>query len=315
MTQKKPNSLASAVAIPVPPRRLRRPTYKSFKLQRRLKHHVPTVPGSWRLLRGSLGLLIDRWQLFTGIVLIFGVMQLVFVQGFGNTGDIATVKSTVASALGTADTGAFSTGLASFGYLLGKASAGSAYQALSVLITSLALIWAIRQVYAAERPRIRDGFYQGMAPLVPFVLVLLTIAVQVLPAVIITYLFSYASTSGVVSHGVEYLLWIVLISSSYLLTFYMICSSVFALYIVTLPGMTPLKALRGARELVRFRRWMVMRRIAFLPIALGGLAGLVIVPLIMFVPTVAGYIFILVSLFGIAVIHSYMYRLYKELLG
>ena len=58
-----------------------------------------------------------------------------------------------------------------------------------------------------------------------------------------------------------------------------------------------------------------MRRIIFLPIALVLLAGLLVVPLIIFVTPVATWAFLILSLFGLAAIHSYMYRLFKDLLG
>ncbi len=46
-----------------------------------------------------------------------------------------------------------------------------------------------------------------------------------------------------------------------MLTLIYVKSSLFALYIVTLPDMTPMKALRSARELARYRRWTVLRKI------------------------------------------------------
>ena len=54
----------------------------------------------------------------------------------------------------------------------------------------------------------------------------------------------------------------------------------FALYIVTLPDMTPMKALRSARELVRYRRWTVLRKVLFLPLMLLVVAAIIMVPII-----------------------------------
>ena len=67
-----------------------------------------------------------------------------------------------------------------------------------------------------------------------------------------------------------------------LLSLYMICSSLFALYIVTLPNVTPMKALRSARQLVLHRRFLVLRKILFMPLALLVLGAIIMIPLIIF---------------------------------
>ena len=94
----------------------------------------------------------------------------------------------------------------------------------------------------------------------------------------------------------------------------MISSSIFALYIVTLPDMTPLKALRSARQLVRHRRWTVLRKILFLPILLIVVAAIVMLPIIIWTPPLAQWIFFVLTMFAIAAVHAYAYALYRELL-
>ena len=94
----------------------------------------------------------------------------------------------------------------------------------------------------------------------------------------------------------------------------MICSSLFALYIVTLPNVTPMKALRSARQLVLHRRFLVLRKILFMPLALLVLGAIIMIPLIIFLTFAAEWIFFLLSMFVLTVVHAYMYTLYRELL-
>jgi hypothetical protein len=99
-----------------------------------------------------------------------------------------------------------------------------------------------------------------------------------------------------------------------LLSLYMVTSSVFALYIVTLPNMTPMRALRSARGLVLGRRWTVLRKLLFLPIALFLLGALIMLPLIWFWAPAATWVFFALSMACLAALHSYMYALYRSLL-
>lgn len=297
-------------------RTLKAPKYKSFRLQRRIKHPVPDLTGGFTIFMRALKLLAQNWRLFGGIILIYGILQILLVQGFGAASDVREVRDSLSVlADGGGGLGRAVVGLTSFGYMLSTSGAGSAYQMFTVLIVSLALIWTLRQVHEGERPRVRDGFYFGMFPLVPFILVLLVVGLQLVPAIVVGSLYSVAAGSGVIVTGIEHLLWMALLFSAVTLTLYMICSSLFALYIVTLPGMTPLKALRTARELVRHRRWVVMRRIILMPVLLVLMTAIVVVPLIIFAAPLAAWVFLAVSFFGLAAIHSYLYGLFKELLG
>jgi len=184
-----------------------------------------------------------------------------------------------------------------------------------LIIVSLATIWALRQVYNNNAIRVRDSFYKGVYPLVPFILVLLVIGLQLLPLLIGGTLYSIVISSGIAVGLLQELLWALLFLGFALISLYLLSSSLFALYIVTLPEMTPFKALRSARDLVRHRRWLVLRKILFLPLILLILAAVILVPLLVIVTPIASWIFLLLSLASLVVVHSYGYALYRELLN
>src|SRR5690606_28518012 len=118
-------------------------------------------------------------------------------------------------------------------------------QMLLLLIASLAIIWALRKTHGDVKVRARDAFYQGMYPLIPFILVLLVIGLQLLPLLLGSSLYSLVTTNGIAVHAIEQTAWLLLFGGLSLLSLYMLSSSLFALYIVTLPNMTPMKALRS----------------------------------------------------------------------
>jgi hypothetical protein len=288
--------------------------YRSFRLQKRVTVAVDhkKLVGSFRLLWRSLAILRRHWKLFLGIIAVYTVLNWALVRGFNISGNFNTIKS------GLGDMSSWSSSASLFAYLLGTggssdgASAGS-YQFILVTLVSLALIWALRQVFGGHMPRIRDTFYRGMGPLVPFILVGLVVLLQLLPLAIGLGLYGMVTGGGVAVAVVERLLWALLTIALALMSLYLITSSIFALYIATLPDMTPMKALRSARDLVRNRRLEVLRRILFLPFALLLIMIVLVMPFILVAPVVALWLFFLLSSVSIAVIHSYMYSLYREL--
>jgi hypothetical protein len=300
------------------PRRLKRPNYKTFRRSKRIKHPGSKIPGSFRLLAKSIQMPKQHWKLFLGITVVYGLLTIILVRGLGGSLNLAELKTTLRAGFG-GQFASLTTGLALFSYLIGSAgsstsAAGGVYQTLLVIIMSLAIIWALRQVMAEAKVRIRDAFYKGMYPLIPFTLVLLVIGLQLLPLLVGSWLYSTVVTNGIAVNTPEKLMWALLFFLLALLSLYMLCSSLFALYIVTLPDMTPLKALRSARQLVLHRRWTVLRKILFLPVAILVLAAVIMVPLIIFLTPLAEWVFFLLTMFVLVVIHGYMYTLYRELL-
>jgi hypothetical protein len=182
------------------------------------------------------------------------------------------------------------------------------------LITSLAVIWALRQTLLGKKNRVRDAYYRGMYPLVPFLLVLLVIALQLLPLLIGSTIYSIVLSNGIAVHAWEKIAWSGLFAGLTVITLYLISSSIFALYAVTIPDTTPMNALRSARQLVQGRRWVVIRKLLALPVLLLIAAAIIMLPIILVVTPLAPWIFFLLTMLSLTVMHTYLYLLYRELL-
>ncbi len=314
-TSKKPKKVdqpqAAAEKEPYRP-----PFYESFRLEKTLKTES-NLPNSFRMLKEAVIFLKQHAKLFFCIAAIYGILYLLLVQGLTNMQGLDEAKNAIAASVGGGLVD-ITAGVTLYIHLLGlPATSGSAatfYQFIVTLLASLALIWTFRQVYAGRRVRARDGYYQGMYPLVPFLLVVGLAAVQLIPFAIGGSVFALVVRNGIAATGIEILLWGVGFFVLALISLYMIVSTVLALYIVTLPNMQPMQAIRSAGELVRGRRWLLLRKILFLPLALIVLVGLVMVPLIMFVTPLVGWVFFLLMALCLAITHSYMYRMYRSLL-
>ncbi len=300
------------------PRRLKRPKYKSLRLQKRIKHHIK-LPSVYRLTKKSFRTVWDQKVLFIGIILIYGVLNLILVQGIAGSTDTATLKETLDQVF-TGHFAGLASGLSIFTIMLSSAGnstsqVAGAYQMFLALMGSLAIIWALREVLAGKNVRIRDPYYRGMYPLVPFILIMCVVALQLIPLLIGSGLYSIVVNNGIAVLFIEKFVWAMLYGLLALLTLYMLTSSIFALYIVTLPDMTPLKALRSARELVRYRRWTVLRKIICLPIILLTAAALIMIPIIVWLTPLAQWAFFVLTMSALLAVHAYMYTLYRELLN
>jgi hypothetical protein len=288
---------------------------------RRLKtrKNSTRLPNVWTLTKLTAWTLWQHRRLFIGLTLTYGLLNLILVQGLANSTNVASLKGQLNQVF-TGHLGSLASSLSIFVVLVGGASNSSsqtagAYQLFLALITSLAVIWSLRQVLAGATLRIRDAYYRGMYPFIPFILVLIVIGLQLIPLLIGSLLYGIVTTNGIAVHAVEKLLWALLYAGLALVSLYLISSSLFALYIVTLPDMTPIKALRSARELVRYRRWTVLRKVLWLPLLLLIVAAIIMVPIIIWLTPLAQWVFFLLTMFALVAVHAYMYTLYRELLN
>lgn len=316
-----PVTLVSSVPDSSSTRRLRQLKHRGWKPGKRTAWPRQPVPGAWKLTKQAADTLWTHRRLFIGITLVYGLLNLVLVQGLSSSSntDVGSLKHTLNQVF-TGDFRSITSSLTIFVVLVGSAGNGSsqtagAYQVFLFLMVSLAVIWALRQVQAGTSVRVRDAYYRGMYPLVPFVLVLSVIGLQLLPLLIGAELYSLITTNGIAVNAAEKIISGVIFFITACISLYLICSSLFALYIVTLPDMTPLKALRSARQLVRYRRWNVLRKLLWLPLLLLIVAAIVMLPVIIWLTPAAQWIFFVLTMLAVAAAHSYIYNLYRELIN
>lgn len=255
-------------------------------------------------------------KLFGGLVLIYGIVDILLVRGLSSAVDLGGFKSALDMLASGVWEKAYNVGT-SFIYLLttsGATTGSGQYTSILLLIMSLAFIWAMRQVQAGNRPRIRDAFYEGMYPLIPFLLVLFVVSLQLIPLAIGAYLYNVVVSHGIASDIGEKAIWLAVFIVLAIWSFYMVTSTLFALYIVTLPEMTPMKALRSARQLVYKRRLLIWRKLIYLPIVLLIVAAVIEIPLIYIWAGAAEWAFFALSMASLAAVHGYLYTLYREML-
>lgn len=289
--------------------------YRPFNKDAAAAQSTVKIPSVWKITKMSAEILKQNWKLFTGIVAIHTVLTLIFVRGFDSAGNLEVVQNIFGEDINRITE--------SFIILTSLVAATSnspnpvagLYQTIFGVVISLALIWALRQVVGGQvKLRIRDAFYKGMYPLVPFVLVLVVISLQTLPFLLGATVYAAVNSNQAAVSLFEQAIWVLFFFLTALISLYFVTSSIIALYIAALPDMTPLEALRSAKELVRYRRWTIMRKMVFMLILLLVITACIMIPAILLMPPLVSWLYFVITMLMLPLAHAYLYTLYRELL-
>lgn len=316
-TKKKPapRPAGETRTLPLP----KRVWYNPFSWQSPLP--VPTyrpLPKARQLFWRTVVQLWQNKQLFGGIILTYGILNVLLIRGLAGSNDLSSFKGLLDS-LVHGFKGALTSSFGTFLYLLATSGSGNAqnsgvYQYLLLLLCSLAFIWAFRQALAKRTVLMRDSFYVGTAPFVRYLLMFIILGLQLIPLAAGAGLYGLVTANGIAVHLWERGMFLLVFAALAVWSLRMITGTVFATYIVTLPGMQPLKALRSASNLVRGRRLLLWRKIIFLPISLLLLAVVIEIPLILVATPAASWAFFILTMLTLPIVHGYLYNLYREML-
>lgn len=249
---------------------MKRRPHRSFRLTRRRDYIRPLkLPGNiafthevtqtvWRQ---------KRMFLFLGLIYVVLFALLVGIQS-------QETYTTLTDSLESTSDNVFSGNWGEIGeaglLLLAIVSSGAnteiteAQQIFSILIFLLmwlTTVWLLRNTLAGHKVKLRDGLYNSGAPLFATILITLFIVIQLIPVAVAFIGYSAASATGLIAAGGAgaMLFWIGA-GLLTLLSLYWITSSLFAMIIVTLPGMYPYVAIRTAGDMVLGRRVKILLR-------------------------------------------------------
>lgn len=311
----------------------RRP-HRSFRLTRRRDYvRELQLPGYIAFTHSVNKTLWGFRKLFIPLIVVYIVLYAVLV-GVGSQETYSSLSSTLQEATDEVfggDLGAVGQAGVLFLTIVSSSTsieATEAQQIFSVFIFVLiwlTTVWLLRNLLAGHRVKLRDGFYNSGAPIFSTVVLLLIIAVQLLPAAVAVIGYTAAEASGLIAGGgaPAMLFWIGAALLA-LLSLYWITSSLFAMIIVTLPGMYPLQALKTSGDMVLGRRTRILLRWLWMAFMIVLTWVLVIIPVILidmgvkslwpaveWLPIVPTAI-VVMSAVSTVWVSSYVYLLYRK---
>lgn len=287
----------------------------------------PALPGGLKLTGLSLRLLWSNWRLFLAIIVLYILADILFI-GMTSQGDYQSFSSSVdqLSQLVTGTSNVFINTSLLFGASLTgviDTSSFSQFQQLANfligLTTWLVVIWLLRQIVTTGKAaKLRDGLYNGLAPALSSLLIVLTLLLEAVPAALGTLVFVISTQNSLAPGGIEMamlgLAGILLV----LVSLYWLTGSLMALVVVTIPGTYPLLALKSSHAMMPGRRLHLLARLIVLVIILLLIWAILLTPAILIAQHASGLGFPLVPAvalvlraFSTVLATTYLYVLYR----
>lgn len=156
------------------------------------------------------------------------------------------------------------------------------FSVLIFLLIWLTTVWLVRNLLAGHKVKLRDGLYNSGAPLFATIIITLFIAIQLIPLAVAFIAYNAATTTGLIATGgaAAMLFWIGA-GLLALLSLYWVTSSLFAMIIITLPGMYPYRAIQTAGDMVLGRRIKILLRWLWMGLMIILAWAIVIIPIIL----------------------------------
>lgn len=200
------------------------------------------------------------------------------------------------------------------------------FMLLLFLIMWLVTIYLVRHFIAGGKPKLRDGLYNALAPLISTLLVFVVIFIQAIPIMLVIITYSAAVATDFLSTPFYALLYFIFAALMILISVYLFSSSLIALVAVTAPGVYPLRALFSASDLMAGRRTKFIIRVVYMLIVIAMVYVIVMTPIILLdlwfksmwewiygVPIVS-FCMLVVTCFVFIYATTYLYRYYRWLL-
>lgn len=270
---------------------LKRRPHRSFHRTRRRDYaRTMKMPGYVAFTKSVTKIIWKNKKIFLRFALVYIILSALMV-GLSSQETYSTLQTTIKSTGGDIVKGSFG-GLAQAGLLFISSMSGGlsseltgSQQIFAVIIFLMAwltCVWLLRNIMANRKVKLRDGIYNAGSPIISTFLVALLLLVQLLPLAIAIVGYGAAATTGLLDNGVEAMLFWAAAGLMAVLSIYLMTSSVFALIIITLPGMYPMAAIKAAGDLVIGRRVRIIARFLWMLLCVLFGWALIMIPMILF---------------------------------
>ena len=317
-------------------KRARVKLHRSFKRSYREDYHRPLeAPGLVAHATSTLKIIFKNWKIFVPLMLVI-IAANVFFVGLMSEETYSAVQESLDESYDALHEGELGRVAKSGLLLVSTVTSGGltngmteVQQLFAILFFSLVwlcTIYYLRHLLAGNHPRMRDGLYNALTPMVSTLLVLLLVFVHLIPVFIFTIAYSTAISTDFLSQPLYAFIFWLFGSLLLLLSAYLLPSSLLALVAVSVPGIYPLPAINAATDLIQGRRTKFIIRIIFGLLFIVVLWVLVMLPLIWLdlvikqnIELFEGFPFIpfclqAMTVFSFIYITAYIYLYYRRML-
>ncbi len=265
--------------------------HKSFRRSYREDYARSTpTPGLLSHAMTTFQLLFQNWRIFLPFLIVMVIAYIALVGIFSEdvylqfqdsinesserlaNGQIGNFAKAGLLLISTVTTG---------GLDIGKDEVGTIFTIFLFLVIWLVTIYLVRHLIAGGKPKMRDGLYNALAPLISTLLVFAVIFVQAIPIILVVITYSAAVATGFLSAPFYALLYFLFAALMILISVYLFSSSIIALTAVTAPGVYPLRALFTASDLMSGRRIRFVLRLLYLIVVVALIYVVIMTPIIL----------------------------------
>ena len=279
---------------------------------------IVAISSSIGLLRKSYKVIKFQWKFLGLTFLTYLLLSIILVINISALSGVSSLKNSYAHGLTTIGSN-ISASLSTLGSLSNTISSSSSnsggfIQFLLFIVFSLIFIKGIREANKSRLLKFSDGVYASINPFLQFLLITLLLIAELIPILFATAIYQVIFSNGIAVSAVEKIIWIIICGLILALGLYLIISTVFALFIVTLPNMRPIASIKSSWKLVKNRRLLIARKIFTMLILLFIVFSLIGLLLILLIPVISAWLLLVMGLASMLIIYAYTYSLYKELL-
>lgn len=167
------------------------------------------------------------------------------------------------------------------GLVSAKSEAQVVFSVIVLLVVWLVTLYLLRHFMAGERPKLRDGLYNALSPLISTGIIFVVIFIQAIPLMLVLITYSAAVATGFLATPFYALLYFIFAALMLILSGYLLTSSLMSLIAVTTPGLYPLRALFAASDLMAGRRIKFAIRIIYGIIVIALIYIIIMMPVIL----------------------------------
>ena len=305
-------------------RSFRRSYREDYERQTELPGLLSHIAATFKIIRQNFKIFLPLIGLIALLYIsLVGLMSESTFQEFKESID-NTNKELVSGRLGNLGRA----GLTLVGTVTTMNDAQKIFSILLFMITWLVSIYLARHLLAGHHPRMRDGLYNALSPLISTLFVALIVFIELIPIMFVVITYQAAVSTEFLKTPFYALVYFIFASLMTILSVYLTSSSLMGLIAVSAPGLYPLTAIETARNLIAGRRIRFLVRILYLFFWVALIYVIIVLPAILLDILVKGafpwlndlgipfvpFVLLIVTVFIFIFISIYVYLFYRQLL-